>query len=130
MAITKLSDALGEPIRFRPARGMKAELQAYAEKLEAAAGNPNGVGISGAIRTILDREFQGKTPDKAYLAGFREGYARAYHETQAQISESLSGLSGLSIVPKWIGKKAKIPRGQRPKDGSDDTSLESETVDE
>lgn len=87
---------LGRSITFRPSAWMRPALERFAVKLEEAIGKPEGFGLSGALRVIIERELRGSGPDEAYLAGLREGYLRGYHEIQkglgAGIEATLAGL--------------------------------------
>ena len=74
---------MGEPVRFRLERSMRAGLLAHAKALSAAAGRR--LGLSAAIRDLLSRALAEVGPGSGYASGFREGFLAGWADSKAVV---------------------------------------------
>ena len=79
---------MAEPLRFRLDRKMRTAVVEHAKTLSAATGKP--LGLSAAIRDLLDRALGLGSPDPAYASGFREGFLAGWADTKREAARQAS----------------------------------------
>jgi hypothetical protein len=71
---------MGEPLRFRLDRRMRAAVLDHAKLLAHEAGRP--VAASVGVRDLLARALELGSPDAAYRSGWREGFLAGWADAR------------------------------------------------